>query len=67
MNTSTLVWGVIFGAFGMGYVVYGKKQKAGIPLLSGVGLMVIPYFLTNPYLLALSGIALIALPFVIRI
>jgi hypothetical protein len=66
-NTSTLLWGVIFGAIGLGYFVYGKKQKAVIPLISGVGLMVLPYLISNIYFLVLSSIALILLPYFIKI
>ena len=32
MNPSTLMWGVVFGAIGMGFFVYGKKQKVIAPL-----------------------------------
>ena len=67
MNSSTLIWGVIFGSFGLGFLVYGKKQKAVIPLLSGIGLMVLPYFISNLYILIFSGIILVALPFFIKI
>ncbi len=66
-STSTLMWGMIFGSIGLGYFVYGKKQKAVIPLISGIGLIVVPYFISNIYLLVLSGIVLIALPYFIRI
>jgi hypothetical protein len=66
-NTSTLMWGVIFGSIGLGFFVYGKRQKAAIPLLSGIGLMVFPYFISNPYILILLGIVLIALFYFIRI
>jgi len=66
MNTSTLIWGVIFGSIGLGFFVYGKKQKAVIPLLSGIGLMVFPYFISNLYILILAGIILVALPFFIK-
>jgi hypothetical protein len=65
-GTSTLIWGVIFGSTGLGFFVYGKKQKAVIPLFYGIGLMVFPYFTSNGYILVLSGIALMALPFVIK-
>ena len=67
MEISTLMWGLIFGSIGLGFFVYGKKQKAVIPLFSGIGLMVIPYFISNIFILALSGIVLIALPYFIRI
>jgi hypothetical protein len=66
-NPSTLIWGVIFGSIGLGFFVYGKKQKAVVPLFCGVGLMVFPYFISNMYILVLSGVVLTALPFIIRI
>ena len=66
-STSTLIWGVIFGSIGLGYFVYGKKQKAVIPLFCGIGLMVFPYFISNIYILFISGIILISLPYFIRI
>ncbi|MFH2220151.1 MAG: hypothetical protein ABII68_10900 [Pseudomonadota bacterium] len=66
MDTSTLIWGMIFGAIGLGLFVYGKKQKTAVPLFCGLGLMVIPYFISNIYILILSGIVLVVLPFFIR-
>ena len=65
MDTATIMWGVILGSIGLGFFVYGKKQKSAIPLLSGIGLMVLPYFISNLYLLILSSIILIAVPFFI--
>ena len=66
MSTSTLIWGIIFGSIGLAFFVYGKKQKAFVPLFSGVGLMVVPYFISNIYFLVLSGIVLTALPFILK-
>jgi hypothetical protein len=66
-NPSVLIWGVIFGSIGLGFFVYGKKQKAVVPLFCGIGLMVFPYFISNMYILILSGVVLTALPFIIRI
>jgi len=67
MNSSTLLWGVIFGSLGLGFFVYGKKQKAIIPLLSGIGLMVFPYLISNLYILIFLGIVLVVLPLFIKI
>jgi hypothetical protein len=67
MNPTTLMWGILFGAVGLGFFVYGKKQKAPIPLLSGLMLMVFPYFVSNTYLVVLIGAALIALPYFVRL
>ncbi len=65
-NTATLIWGVIFGSIGLGFFVYGKKQKAIIPLFSGMGLMVLPYFVSKRYILIISGIVLMALPYLLK-
>jgi len=67
IDVSTLMWGIIFGSIGLGFFVYGKKQKAFIPILSGIGLMVFPYFISNIYIMILSGIVLVALPYFIRL
>ena len=67
MNTSTLIWGVIFGSIGLGFFVYGKKQNAIIPLLSGIGLMIVPYIISNIYILVFLGVIIVALPFIVKI
>ncbi len=66
-DTSQLVWGIIFGAIGLGYFTYGRKQKAVVPFLTGIALFIFPYFMSNVYLLVLVGIALVALPYFIRL
>ncbi len=66
MDTSTLMWGMVFGSIGMGYFVYGKKQARAIALLSGIGLCVFPYFVSNVYLMVLIGIAFMAFPFLLQ-
>jgi hypothetical protein len=50
----------------MGLFVYGKKRKLLVSLFCGIGLMVIPYFIPNVYLLVLSGVVLTVLPFIIK-
>ena len=66
IDTSTIMWGLIFGSIGLGFFIYGKKQNAIIPLLCGIGLMIIPYLIGKVYLLVLAGIVLLVLPFFIR-
>ncbi len=60
------MWGMIFGAIGFGFFIYGKKQKAIIPLISGIGLMVFPYFISNIFILVTTGIVFVALPFILK-
>lgn len=67
MNESWLLWGLLFGSFGLGFFVYGKKQKAVVPLICGLALMIFPYFISNTILLVTIGVTLLALPFFVRI
>jgi hypothetical protein len=58
---------LLFGSIGLGYVIYGRKQKAVVPLLCGLALMVFPYFVSNALLLAGIGTALAAIPYFFRL
>jgi hypothetical protein len=66
MNESSLLWGVVFGSVGLGYFVYGKKQRAIVPLFCGVALMVVPYFISGAWLLVLVGAAIAAIPYFVK-
>jgi hypothetical protein len=66
MNTSSLLWGLLFGSIGLGFFVYGRKQKVVVPLVCGVALMIFPYFVSNTVLLVALGVVLIAIPYLIR-
>lgn len=66
MSASLLLWGVLFGAVGLGYFVYGKKQHAIVPLLCGLALMVVPYFIGNVWVLVGVGVGLAAVPYFVR-
>jgi hypothetical protein len=50
----------------MGFAVYGKKQRAPIPLVCGLALMIYPYFVPNTLALVAIGVVLIALPYFFR-
>jgi hypothetical protein len=61
-----LLWGLLYGSIGLGFFIYGRNQKAPVPLVCGIALMVFPYFVTNVVLLVLIGAALIAIPYFLR-
>lgn len=67
MRESWLLWGLLFGSLGLGFFVYGRKQKAVVPLVCGLVLMVFPYFVSNLVLLVAIGITLIAIPYFLRV
>jgi hypothetical protein len=67
MDLSTsLFLSVLFGSVGVGYFIYGKKQKKIIPLLAGIALCAYPYFVSNLYAALALGALLVALPFLVR-
>ncbi len=66
-DTSLLIWGMVFGAIGLGFFTYGRKQKAVMPLFTGITLCVFPYFISNLYMLIIIGVILIVLPYFLRI
>jgi hypothetical protein len=66
-STAVLIWGMIFGAIGFGFFLYGRKQKAVVPLITGIALCVVPYFIANVYALVMVGVILVAIPFLVRI
>ena len=52
MNTSSsYLWSLLFSSIRLGFPVYGKKQKAVMSLLSGLTLMIYPYFASSTLLL----------------
>jgi len=61
-----LLWAVVFGSIGLGFFVYGRRQQAVVPLVSGVALVILPYLVSNTLLLVALGVALMILPYFFR-
>lgn len=66
MSTSILLLGVLFSSIGLGYFMYGKKQRAGFALGCGIALMVVPYLISSAAVLAIVGSVLVAVPWLVR-
>jgi hypothetical protein len=67
VDTSSLLWGLLFGSIGVGYLVYGRRQGAVVPLVCGIALMVYPYFVSNTIALVAIGAVLMAVPYFVRL
>jgi hypothetical protein len=65
--TAVLLWGLLFGSIGLGFFIYGRKQRAVVPLICGLALMVFPYLVSNTILLVGIGAVLIAIPYFLRL
>ena len=66
MSTASLLWGLLFGSIGVGFFIYGKRQRMIVPLLCGLALMLYPYFVSATWLLLAIGIALMGVPYFLR-
>jgi predicted membrane protein len=67
LSTAWLLWGLVFSAAGLGFFIYGRRQKAVVPLVCGLVLMIFPYFVSSTLLLVAVGAALIALPYFVSL
>ena len=61
-ETSYLLTTMVFSSIGLGYFLYGKKQKHKIVYYSGIGLMVFPYAVTTNPGMIITGVVLMAVP-----
>lgn len=61
----SLLIGILTGAIGTAYIVYGKRQTKFVPFLSGVLLCGYSYFVDGWLWLCVVGAVLVAAPFVI--
>ncbi|WP_343620746.1 amino acid transport protein [Acinetobacter proteolyticus] len=66
MNATQLFLGVIFSSIGLGYFIYGKKQKMTVPLVCGLVLMLFTYFIDSTAMISIIGVVLSILPYFLR-
>ncbi len=64
MNIGSLYLSFLIGTIGLGYVMYGKKISNIIMILSGMGMMIYPYFVKELWLSIIVGFLLFFLPFI---
>ena len=62
---ASLVIGIITGAFGVAYMVYGRRQTKFVPLIAGVLLCAYSYFIDSWVWLCVVGVLLLVAPFII--
>ena len=66
-SPASLIWQLLFSAAGAGYFIYGRKQRATVPLVCGLVLMVFPYFVSSTLLLVILGVVLMVLPYFVKV
>jgi len=60
LSSSTLFASLIWGSIGLGFTVYGKKQRAIVPMVGGILLMGVSYLIGSALLMSLVGAAMVA-------
>jgi hypothetical protein len=64
LNTNALWASLLWGSIGSGFLIYGWKQKAMIPLAVGLALVAVSYvFLNSALYMSLASIAILAVMF----
>ena len=66
MSESSLLWGLLFSSVGVGFFLYGKRQRSIVPLVCGLVLVIYPYFIANAIATVAIGIALMSIPYFFR-
>jgi hypothetical protein len=59
-NASFLFASLIWGSIGVGFAIYGKKQRAVVPLVGGILLIAISYLISSALVMSLVGALLVA-------
>ncbi len=59
ISATSLIASLIWGSVGLGFFIYGKKQTAMFPLIGGIALIAISYFLMSSALyMSIAGVAI---------
>lgn len=67
MNETHLLVGLLLSAAGIGYLVYGRRQKVPMSFVAGLGLILIPFFVDSTMTLLLAGAGIAMVPFLFRL
>ena len=67
MSETHLLWGLLFGGIGIGYIIYGRRQQHVVAFVAGLALIVFPYFVSGTLALVAIGAALLLVPVFVRL
>ncbi len=65
LNANYLFASLIWGSIGLGYFIYGKKQSSWPPMVGGVVMMVVSYFVSSALLMSVYGLASVVAVYVL--
>jgi hypothetical protein len=59
-NSNVLFASLFWGSIGTGYFIYGKKQRSWPPMVGGIGMIAVSYFVGLVSLMSLASIGIMA-------
>jgi hypothetical protein len=65
LDSSLLFASLFWGSIGTGYCIYGKRQRAAVPLVGGVLMIAVSYFAGSVLLMSLLSAGLMAAVYVL--
>jgi len=60
LDTNFLFASLIWGSIGMGYFIYGKKAQSYVPMIGGVLMIAVSYFVASALLMSLISLGIMA-------
>ena len=66
MTVNWLLLSMVYSTIGLGMFLYGRKAVRFVPLIAGLGLMIVPYFISNLWWMSGVSIALMIVPILLR-
>ena len=66
MTVNWLLLSMVYSTIGLGMFMYGRKAVRMIPLIAGLALMIVPYFISNLWWMSAASIVLMILPILLR-
>ena len=66
MTANWLLLSMVYSTIGLGMFLYGKRAVRIIPLIAGLALMAIPYFIASLLWMSVVSLLLMAVPIVLR-
>lgn len=65
IDSNFLFASLFWGSVGVGYWIYGKRQKAMMPMIGGVAMIVASYFVGSWFWMSLLCMAMMAAVYVL--
>ena len=66
VSPAMLMWAILFGSIGFGYLVYGRQQRHAVAFVTGCLLIIMPYLVSSTMLIVVLGMLLMALPYIVN-